>query len=37
MLVANITQEVAVRFLQSTIYRFGMPRSALTDNGTQFK
>jgi hypothetical protein len=24
--VANITQEVAVKFLQSIMYRFGMPR-----------
>jgi transposase InsO family protein len=35
--VVNITQEVAVRFLQSIIYRFGMPRRVLTDNGTLFK
>jgi transposase InsO family protein len=25
------------KFLQSIIYRFGMPRRFLTDNGTQFK
>jgi transposase InsO family protein len=33
----NITQEAAVKFLQSIIYRFGVPRRVLTDNGTQFK
>jgi hypothetical protein len=33
----NITQEVAVKFLQNIIYRFGEPRRVLTDNGTQFK
>jgi transposase InsO family protein len=37
MPVVNITQEVAVKFLQSIIYRFCMPRRVLTDNGTQFK
>jgi transposase InsO family protein len=37
MLVVNITQEVAVKFLQSIIYRFGVPRRVLIDNGTQFK
>jgi transposase-like protein len=37
MLVVNITQEVAVKFLQSIIYRFDVPRRVLTDNGTQFK
>jgi transposase InsO family protein len=37
MSVVNITQEAAVRFLQSIIYRFGMPRGVLTDNGTRFK
>jgi hypothetical protein len=30
-------QEAAVKFLQSIIYRFGVPRRVLTDNGTQFK
>jgi hypothetical protein len=30
-------QEAAIKFLQSIIYRFGMPRKVLTDNGTQFK
>jgi hypothetical protein len=33
----NITQEAAVKFLQSIIYRLGVPRRVLTDNGTQFK
>jgi transposase InsO family protein len=33
----NITQDAAVKFLQSIIYRFDMPRRVLTDNGTQFK
>jgi hypothetical protein len=37
MLVENITQEVAVKFLQCIIYRFGVPRRVLTDNRTQFK
>jgi transposase InsO family protein len=37
MPVVNITQEAVVKFLQSIIYRFGMPRRVLTDNGTQFK
>jgi ribonuclease HI len=35
--VVNITQDAAVKFLHSIIYRFGMPRRVLTDNGTQFK
>jgi transposase InsO family protein len=33
----NITQEAAIKFLQSIIYRLGVPRRVLTDNGTQFK
>jgi transposase InsO family protein len=37
MPVVNITQEVAVKFLQSIIYRFSVPRRVLTDNRTQFK
>jgi transposase InsO family protein len=37
MPAVNITQEAAVKFLQSIIYRFGVPRRVLTDNGTQFK
>jgi hypothetical protein len=36
MPAVNITQEVAIKFLQSIIYIFGMLR-VLTDNGTQFK
>jgi transposase InsO family protein len=35
--VVNIIQEAAVKFLQSIIYRFGVPQRVLTDNGTQFK
>jgi transposase InsO family protein len=35
--VVNITQEAAVKFLQSIIYRFGITKRVLTDNGTQFK
>jgi transposase InsO family protein len=35
--VVNITQEAAVKFLQSIIYRFGVPNRVLTDNMTQFK
>jgi hypothetical protein len=34
MPVVNITQEAAVKFLQSIIYRFGVPKRVLTDNGT---
>jgi hypothetical protein len=30
--VVNITQEVAVNFLKSIIYRFGVPKRVLTDN-----
>jgi hypothetical protein len=37
MTVVNITQEAAVKFLQSMIYRFGVLRWVLTDNETQFK
>jgi transposase InsO family protein len=33
----NITQEVAVKFLQSIIYRFDVPGRVLIDNETQFK
>jgi hypothetical protein len=36
-LVVNITQKAAVKFLQIIIYRFGVPKRVLTDNGTQFK
>jgi transposase InsO family protein len=35
--VVNITQEAAVKFLQSIIYRFGVPQRVLMDNGTRFK
>jgi transposase InsO family protein len=37
MSAVNITQEAAVKFMQSIIYRFGVPRRVLTNNGTQFK
>jgi transposase InsO family protein len=37
VLALNITQEAAVKFLQSIIYRFGVPKRVQTDNGTQFK
>jgi hypothetical protein len=37
MPVVNIMQEAAVKFLQSIIYRFRVPRRVLTDNGTWFK
>jgi transposase InsO family protein len=33
----NITQDATVKFLQSIIYRFGVSRRVLIDNGTQFK
>jgi transposase InsO family protein len=33
----NITQDAEVKFLQSIIYRFDVPRRVLTDNRTQFK
>jgi transposase InsO family protein len=36
MLVVNITQDATVKFLHSIIYRFGVPKWVLTDNGTQF-
>jgi transposase InsO family protein len=35
--VVNITQETTVNFLKSIIYRFGVPKRVVTDNGTQFK
>jgi hypothetical protein len=35
--VVNITQEAAVKFLQSIIYRFGVLKRVLMDTGTQFK
>jgi transposase InsO family protein len=34
MLVVNITQDAAVKFLHSVIYRFGIPKWVLIDNGT---
>jgi transposase InsO family protein len=37
MSVVNIMQEAAVKFLQSIIYRFDVPKWVLIDNGTQFK
>jgi hypothetical protein len=36
MLAVNIMKEAAVKFLQSIIYRFGVSRRVLMDNGTQF-
>jgi transposase InsO family protein len=33
----NITQHAAVKFQHSIIYRFGVARRVLTDNGAQFK
>jgi transposase InsO family protein len=35
--VVNITQEAIVKFLKSIIYRFGVPKRVLMNNGTQFK
>jgi transposase InsO family protein len=37
MPAVNITEEAMVKFLQSIIYRFGVPISVLPNNGTQFK
>jgi transposase InsO family protein len=37
MPVVNITQEATVKFLQSIIYKFSIPKWVLIDNGTQFK
>jgi hypothetical protein len=37
MPVVNITQDASVKFLDSIIYRFGVPKWVLTDNRTQFK
>jgi saccharopine dehydrogenase-like NADP-dependent oxidoreductase len=37
MPVVNITQEASVKFLQSIIYMFNIPKRVLTDNKTQFK
>jgi transposase InsO family protein len=33
----NITREATVKFLQSIIYRYGVPRRVLIDNETQLK
>jgi transposase InsO family protein len=35
--VVNITQEAAVKFIKSIVYRFDVLKRVLTDNGTQFK
>jgi hypothetical protein len=35
--VVNITQEATFKFLKSIIYKFGVPKRVLTDDGTQFK
>jgi transposase InsO family protein len=37
LLIVNITQEAAVKLIQSIIFRFLVPKWFLTDNGTQFK
>jgi transposase InsO family protein len=37
MPMVNITQDAAVKFLQSIIYRFGVPKWVLANNWTQFK
>jgi transposase InsO family protein len=37
MPIVNITQDTTVKFLQSIIYRFGVLKWVVTDNGTQFK
>jgi hypothetical protein len=34
MPVVNITQDASVKFLQSIIFRFGVPKWVLTDNNT---
>jgi hypothetical protein len=34
MPAVNIIQEAAIKFLQSIIYKFGVPRRVLMDNGT---
>jgi transposase InsO family protein len=35
--MVNITQEAALKLFKIIIYRFGVPKRVLTDNGTQFK
>jgi hypothetical protein len=37
MPLVNITQAAVVKFLQSIIYRFSVPRRILIDNGILFK
>jgi transposase InsO family protein len=37
MPVVNITQEASVKFLQSLVFRFGIPRWVRKDISTQFK
>jgi hypothetical protein len=37
MPVVNIIQDAAIKFMQSIIYRFSVPKWVLTDNETQFK
>jgi transposase InsO family protein len=37
VLVVNITQKAAFKFLHIIIYRFGVPRRVMIDNGTPFK
>ena len=35
--VAKIKSEQAVQFFTDIVYRFGVPNSIITDNGTQFR
>jgi transposase InsO family protein len=37
MTVVNITQDAAIKFLHNIIFRFGVPKWVLIDNGTQLK
>jgi hypothetical protein len=37
MLVVNITQVATIKFLQSIIHRFNVPKWVVTNNDTQFK
>ena len=34
--ITNSTATTAVNFIRSIIYRFGVPNSIITDNGTNF-
>jgi transposase InsO family protein len=34
--IANVRSEEAVAFFTDIIYRFGIPNTIITDNGTQF-